>query len=57
MPGPDPVDLTPDNYMKCLGALAPMYQPGERWMYQTGSDVLGVVDRAHHRAELSGFPV
>ena len=43
MPGPDPVDLTPDNYMKCLGALPLMYQPGERWMYHTGSDVLGVL--------------
>jgi CubicO group peptidase (beta-lactamase class C family) len=43
MPGPNPVGLTPDDYMKRLGALPLMYQPGEKWMYHTGSEVLGVL--------------
>jgi CubicO group peptidase (beta-lactamase class C family) len=42
-PGPNPVELTPDDYMKRLGALPLMHQPGEQWMYHTGSDVLGVL--------------
>src|ERR1700720_3717855 len=43
MPGPNPVELTPDDYLKRLGALPLMHQPGEKWMYHTGSDVLGVL--------------
>jgi CubicO group peptidase (beta-lactamase class C family) len=47
IPGPNPVELTPDEYMKRLGALPLMHQPGERWMNHTGSDVLGVlIERA-----------
>jgi CubicO group peptidase (beta-lactamase class C family) len=42
-PGPDGVAHTPDSYMKSLGALPLMHQPGERWMYHTGSDILGVL--------------
>ncbi|HTW38409.1 MAG TPA: serine hydrolase domain-containing protein [Steroidobacteraceae bacterium] len=34
---------TPDEWLRRLGALPLMYQPGERWMYHTGSDVLGVL--------------
>ena len=33
----------PDEWMRRLGTLPLMYQPGERWMYNTGSDVLGVL--------------
>jgi CubicO group peptidase (beta-lactamase class C family) len=33
----------PDQYMRLLGALPLVHQPGERWMYNTGSDVLGVL--------------
>ena len=33
----------PDTWMQKLGALPLMYQPGERWQYHTGSDVLGVI--------------
>ncbi len=43
MPGPNSVDLTPDEFMKRLGALPLVYQPGERWLYHTGSEVLGVL--------------
>src|SRR5262249_49792802 len=40
-PAPPPVG--PDEYMKRLGSLPLVFQPGERWMYHTGSDVLGVL--------------
>ena len=33
----------PDEWVRRLGGLPLMYQPGERWMYNTGSDVLGVL--------------
>ena len=33
----------PDVWMRGLGKLPLMYQPGERWLYDTGSDVLGVL--------------
>ena len=32
-----------DEFMKRLGSLPLAYQPGERWLYHTGSDVLGVL--------------
>jgi CubicO group peptidase (beta-lactamase class C family) len=34
---------TADEFMRGLGELPLMYQPGERWMYDTGSTVLGVL--------------
>lgn len=33
----------PDEWMRRLGTLPLMHQPGERWMYNTGADVLGVL--------------
>jgi CubicO group peptidase (beta-lactamase class C family) len=42
-PGPLPLDVSADEFMKRLGALPLIYQPGERWLYHTGSDVLGVL--------------
>jgi CubicO group peptidase (beta-lactamase class C family) len=33
----------PDEWIRRLGTLPLMHQPGEGWMYHTGSDVLGVV--------------
>jgi CubicO group peptidase (beta-lactamase class C family) len=33
----------PDEWVRRLGTLPLMHQPGERWMYHTGSDVLGVL--------------
>src|SRR5713226_6219927 len=33
----------PDEWMRRLGSLPLMRQPGEQWMYNTGSDVLGVL--------------
>jgi CubicO group peptidase (beta-lactamase class C family) len=33
----------PDEWIRRLGSLPLMHQPGERWMYHTGLDVLGVL--------------
>lgn len=33
----------PDEWLRRLGELPLMYQPGERWIYNTSSDVLGVL--------------
>jgi CubicO group peptidase (beta-lactamase class C family) len=42
-PGPVFMSLTPDEFMKRLGTLPLIYQPGERWLYHTGADILGVL--------------
>jgi CubicO group peptidase (beta-lactamase class C family) len=40
---PEPqVPPEPDEWMRRLSTLPLLYQPGERWLYHTGSDVLGV---------------
>lgn len=33
----------PDEWLRRLGSLPLMRQPGEQWMYNTGSDILGVL--------------
>jgi CubicO group peptidase (beta-lactamase class C family) len=33
----------PDEWIRRLGTLPLMHQPGEKWVYHTGSDVLGVL--------------
>ncbi len=41
---PDPaVQPDPDTWIAALGALPLMAQPGQRWMYNTGASVLGVL--------------
>ena len=41
---PSPSSMpAPDEWMRRLGQLPLMHQPGEQWMYNTGSDVLGVL--------------
>jgi CubicO group peptidase (beta-lactamase class C family) len=42
MPKPSMVPA-PDEWVRRLGTLPLMHQPGEKWMYHTGSDVLGVL--------------
>ncbi len=42
-PGPMQAAISADEFMKRLGTLPLIYQPGERWLYHTGSDVLGVL--------------
>jgi len=41
-PSPDMLPA-PDEWIRRLGHLPLMHQPGEKWMYNTGSDVLGVL--------------
>ncbi len=45
-PGPDSPSLPPDEWMRRLSGLPLIHQPGERWMYETGSDVLSVAPPA-----------
>ncbi len=50
---PSPSSMpAPDEWMRRLGTLPLMHQPGEMWMYNTGSDVLGVL-----LARASGQPL
>jgi CubicO group peptidase (beta-lactamase class C family) len=42
-PGPGQLHLSADDFMKRLGSLPLIHQPGERWLYHTGSDILGVL--------------
>lgn len=50
---PSPSTLpAPDEWLRRLGQLPLMHQPGEKWMYNTGSDVLGVLI-----ARVSGQPL
>lgn len=35
--------LTPDEWLRRLGDLPLVHQPGERWMYHTGADIIGVL--------------
>jgi len=41
--GSDLPGHAPDEWMERLGGLPLIHHPGERWMYDTGSDVLGVL--------------
>jgi CubicO group peptidase (beta-lactamase class C family) len=41
-PHPD-AQAAPDDWIKDLGTLPLIFQPGERWVYDTGSDVLTVL--------------
>ncbi|MGW0522032.1 serine hydrolase domain-containing protein [Crossiella sp. NPDC003009] len=38
-----PSELDPDEWARRLGSLPLLRQPGERWLYHTGSDVLGLL--------------
>lgn len=38
-----PVALDTDQWIAALGSLPLLHQPGERWLYNTGSQVLGVL--------------
>ncbi len=42
-PPKPPTPHTPDEWIRRFGTLPLMYQPGERWLYNTGSAVLGVL--------------
>ncbi len=51
-PGPDSPPAEPDEWMKRLGRLPLLYQPGEKWLYHTPADALGVL-----MARASGRPL
>ncbi|HSU06528.1 MAG TPA: serine hydrolase domain-containing protein, partial [Acetobacteraceae bacterium] len=42
-PGPNPPPFTPDEFLRRFATLPLIHQPGDQWMYHTGSDVLGVL--------------
>jgi len=42
-PGPNPPALAPDELMSAFGRLPLMHQPGQRWLYHTSFDILGVL--------------
>ena len=50
------VSPRPDEWMRRLATLPLLYQPGERWLYNTGSDVLGVLDRPRRRPAARRVP-
>ena len=46
-PGPKLFGHSSDEFMRRLGSLPLVHQPGERWLYHTGMDVAGVlIERA-----------
>ena len=53
---PEPrTPLNPDEWLKRFGTLPLMYQPGERWQYNTGSLVLSVLVARASRQPLADF--
>jgi CubicO group peptidase (beta-lactamase class C family) len=42
-PGPVLPAFPPDELMRRFGGLPLIHQPGERWLYHSGSDILGVL--------------
>ena len=42
-PGPTLPTHPPDELMKRFGSLPLVHQPGEKWLYDSGSDILGVL--------------
>jgi CubicO group peptidase (beta-lactamase class C family) len=42
-PGPKLFGHPPDEFMRRIGSLPLIHQPGERWLYHTGIDVAGVL--------------
>jgi CubicO group peptidase (beta-lactamase class C family) len=51
-PGSESPPVEPDEWMKRLGSLPLAYQPGDKWLYHTGSDALGVL-----MARVTGQPL
>jgi CubicO group peptidase (beta-lactamase class C family) len=51
-PGPHLPQVGPDELMRRYGSLPLIHQPGEKWLYDTGSHILGVM-----LARVSGKPL
>ncbi|AIY01900.1 putative beta-lactamase [Arthrobacter sp. PAMC 25486] len=43
LPGPRPLPMTADEYMSRIGALPLAHQPGTRWSYHVGSEILSAL--------------
>lgn len=54
-PGPKLFAHGPDAYMRRLGSLPLMHQPGERWLYHTGLDIAGVLVARASGTSLGAF--
>jgi CubicO group peptidase (beta-lactamase class C family) len=54
-PGPRPLSFSADEFMARVGGLPLVHQPGEQWMYHTGSDILGVLIARAAGMSLGGF--
>jgi CubicO group peptidase (beta-lactamase class C family) len=53
---PRPKELPePDEWIRRFGTLPLIHQPGEKWMYHTGSDVLGVMIARAAGTSFDGF--
>ena len=55
--GPPLPDQAPsaDQWIRNLGSLPLIHQPGEKWMYNTGSDVLGILIARASGKSFEGF--
>ncbi len=53
--GPFLPSMPPDEYMKRFERLPLLHQPGEKWLYNTGSDILGVLIARATGMSLGGF--
>ena len=54
-PGPFLPAHPPDELMRRFGGLPLVHQPGERWLYNSGSDILGVLIARVSGQTLEGF--
>jgi CubicO group peptidase (beta-lactamase class C family) len=54
-PGPRPLAASPDEFIRRLGSLPLVHQPGERWLYHTGIDVLVVLIERVARRPFAGL--
>jgi CubicO group peptidase (beta-lactamase class C family) len=50
-PGPYLPQVGPDELMRRYGSLPLIHQPGEKWLYDTGSHILGMKDTGFHVPE------
>jgi CubicO group peptidase (beta-lactamase class C family) len=54
-PSPNTLAFGPDTFMQRIGSLPLIHQPGERWLYHTGSDIVGVLVARAADMSLSAF--
>ncbi len=54
-PGPELPSFGDDELMKRYGSLPLLHQPGEKWTYNSGSDILGVLIARVARKPLGAF--